>query len=721
MSIFNAILGASGPLITDPTWSFFLVLVVILLSPMLLGRLRIPHVIGLILAGILIGQYGFHLLERDRSFELFGQVGIYFIMFLAGLELDMGSVEKYGARGIQFGTLTFGIPLVLGYMVAHHMLGYEVLPSLLVSCILSSHTLVSFPIVGRYGMGRHKTVVVSVVATAFATFAALLLLALVVGMKNPDTTWVTWCLFFLRFALYVAFVVVAYPKLGRWFLRRYDDSVMQFIFVMALVFFSAALADYIGLEGLLGAFLAGLAINRLIPQTGPLMNRIEFVGNAIFIPYFLIGVGMMIDVSVLFGSVDSLRVIVVMLVVATLSKWLAAWLMSALTVRSRDAMWLMFGLTNAHAAGALAIVMVGTDPKVNLMDPLVLNGTIVVILFSCIISSFATSHGARRLALSDTTLEENRGSYHGKCLITFSQDSQVDVMTQMAILIRNPYIPDSLMGLTVAYDDEQGENQHRRGRVLLEKAQKVAAAAGISMATINRMSTNIASAILHTMKEYEAGEVIVCLNDRDTGMAKSSLGNIIDNVLSGSHREVMAVRAIVPPGTLRKIVVVVPQKAEYEVGFYKWLEHLCRMGEQIGCRMEFYAHPDTMRYIQGYMESKHPNVRASFTVLTQWKKLRSLANTMDEDQMLVVVTARPGFISYSAQLEILPQWLSRYFSNTSVVLLYPDQWGDPLDTVSIFAPNGRAITRKPRSLAEWARHGWLRLMEQGTDDKSNTI
>ena len=338
MSILNAILAASGPLITDPTWSFFLVLVVILLSPMLLGRLRIPHVIGLILAGILIGQYGFHLLERDRSFELFGQVGIYFIMFLAGLELDMGSVEKYGARGIQFGTLTFGIPLVLGYMVAHHMLGYEVLPSLLVSCILSSHTLVSFPIVGRYGMGRHKTVVVSVVATAFATFAALLLLALVVGMKNPDTTWVTWCLFFLRFALYVAFVVVAYPKLGRWFLRRYDDSVMQFIFVMALVFFSAALADYIGLEGLLGAFLAGLAINRLIPQTGPLMNRIEFVGNAIFIPYFLIGVGMMIDVSVLFGSVDSLRVIVVMLVVATLSKWLAAWLMSALTVRSRDAM-----------------------------------------------------------------------------------------------------------------------------------------------------------------------------------------------------------------------------------------------------------------------------------------------------------------------------------------------------------------------------------------------
>lgn len=712
MSIYTLLSASSGALITDPTWIFFLVLVIILLSPLLLSRLHIPHVIGLILSGILVGQYGFNLLERDSSFEIFGQVGIYYIMFLAGLELDMGSVAKYGARGLQFGVLTFGIPLTMGFVAARYLLGYGILPSLLVSCILSSHTLVSFPIVTRYGVGRHKTVVVSIVATAFALFAALLLLALVVGMRDPGTTWVTWCLFLLKFIVYVAIVAGVFPRIGRWFLRRYDDSVVQFIFVLALVFLSAALANMVGLEGLLGAFLAGLAINRLIPQNGPLINRIEFMGNAIFIPYFLIGVGMMIDVRMMFGGTAALWTVAVMVGVATLSKWLAAKLMSVMFFHSRDAMWLMFGLTNAHAAGALAIVMVGTDPDVGLMDPLVLNGTIMVILFSCIVSSLATSRGARRLALSDTTLEENRGSYHGKCLVTYSQDSHVDVMTQIAILIRNPYIPDSLMGLTVAYDDEQGEDQHRRGRKLLENAQKVAASAGISMATLNRMSTNIASAILHTMKEYEAGEVIMCLNDRDTDMVRSSLTGVIDNVLSGSHREVIAVRAIVPPGTLRKIVVVVPQKAEYEVGFYKWLEHLCRMGEQIGCRMEFHSHPDTAPYIQGYMGSKHPNVRASFVALTQWKTLRPLAASMNEDQMLVVVTARPGFISYTRQLDAVPQLLHRHFSRTSVVLLYPDQWGDPLDTVSIFAPNGRAITRKPRTLDDWMRRGWMRLTGQ---------
>ena len=703
MIALSTILSASGTaLITDPTQIFFVVLAIILFAPMLLSRLHLPHIIGLILAGILVGPYGFHVLERDSSFEIFGQVGIYYIMFLAGLELDMGSVQRYGRRGLYFGALTFGIPFALGFLSARHLLGYSVPSSLLLSCIFASHTLVSYPIVGRYGMARHRIVVVSIVATAFALFSALLAVALVVGSLN-DSSLSTWLWFALKCAAYGTFVIMAFPRMGRWFLRRYDDSVMQYIFIVALVFLSAALASAAGLEGLLGAFLAGLVVNRLIPHASPLMTRIEFVGNALFIPYFLIGVGMIINIRAFLEQLDTIWVVAVIIVTATLTKWLAAWITARSTGEGSGGMWLMFGLTNAHAAGALAIVMIGTATDVNLMDTSVLNGTVMLILFSCIISSLATSRGARQLALSDTTLEDNRGSYHGKCLVTYSQADNVDVMTQLAILIRNPYISDSLMGLSVTFDNEESEDMHRQSKQLLEKAKGIAASADVRMKTLNRMSTNISSGILHTMKEYDVGEVVVCLTDRETGMAKASLGNVIDNVLSGSHREVMAIRAIVPPGTLRQVVVVVPQKAEYEVGFYKWLEHLCRIGEQTGCRMEFRAHPDTMKYIQGYMGQKHPRVRASYVNMPRWNDLRKLYGQLGPDQMLVVVTARPGFISHTTALDLLPRQISTHFSQTSVILLFPDQWGDPLESVSVFAPNGTAVTRQPHSLGSWIR------------------
>lgn len=694
MLLTSTFLNHQGALISDPSWIFFLVLVIILFAPIFLRRLRIPHIIGLMLAGMIIGPYGFHVIDRDRSFEIFGQVGIYYIMFLAALELDMGSVEKYGRKGLQFGMLTFLIPLVLGIVTSHYLLSFPINTSILLGCLFASHTLVAYPIVGRFGLGRHRSVVISVVATAIAIFLALLIVTITVSQLNPDTDSTFWLLFFVKCLLYGVFVIMVFPRIGRWFLRRYDDSVMQYIFILSLVFFSAALAELVGLEGLLGAFLAGLVVNRLIPRTSPLMNRIEFVGNALFIPYFLIGVGMIIDVGVLLTDAHTMWIVFVMVATATLSKWLAAEAMTLMSGERQDNSMLMFGLTNAHAAGALAIVMIGTDPRVNLMDNVVLNGTVMLILFSCIISSLATNYGARRMVLRDSQLNENRGSYHGKCLVTYSKEDNVDSMTQLAILIRNPYLPESLIGLTVSFDDEKGKLQHQKASLMLEKAQNVAAAADVNMVTMNRVSTNIASGILHTMTEHDCGEVIVSLTDNSTDMPKLSLGTVIGNILDGSHREVMALRSIVPPGTLRRTIVAVPQKAEYEVGFYKWLEHICRIGEQLDCHLEFQAHADTLPYIRGYMEQKHSYLRSEYHEMERWSQILQLASRATEDHLFVFVTARPGFISYQSSFDNLPLIIHRHFSRTSVMLLFPDQWGEPNETVSIFAPNGRAVTRR---------------------------
>ena len=661
-------------LVTDPTWVFFVVLMIILFSPILLRRLRTPHIIGLILAGVMIGQHGFNVIERDRSFEIFGQVGIYFIMFLASLEMNMGSVRQYGRKGFLFGIITYIIPFVLGFLAAHYLLGFGEITSVLLSCILASHTLITYPIVSRFGLARHPVVTVSVVATAVALFVALLILAIAVGSLQ-ETDWMFWVFFAVKCMVYGAFILYVYPRIGRWFLRRYEEPIMQFIFILSQVFLSAALAELAGLEGLLGAFLAGLSVNRLIPRTSPLMSYIQFVGNALFIPYFLIGVGMLIDLKVLFGDLDTIWIVVVMVFVRTFSKWLASYVMSHVSKDLRGGSLLMFGLTNAHAAGALAIVMIGTDPKVNLMDVSVLNGTVMLILFSCIISSFATSEGARRLAIMDTDTEENQGAWHGRCLVTYSQPDSVGLLTQLALIIRNTRIPDSLMGLTVTLNDYDGEAQgYREAQRMLENATSVASAAEVDMKTLSRLSTNIAGGILHTIREYDCGEVMVCLTDRTTGMPKSSLGPVIDHVLEGTNREVMAVRLIVPPGTLHRVIVAVPQKAEYEAGFYKWLEHVCRMGEQLDCVIEFHAHPDTMPNIKSYMWRYHVSLHAEYVEMALWTKIISLSQRAGSDEMVVFVSARPGFISYKGAFAGLPLMIHRYFSHTSVMLLYPDQW-----------------------------------------------
>ncbi|MBQ8672441.1 MAG: cation:proton antiporter [Bacteroides sp.] len=701
--------------ISDPTWIFFLVLAIILTAPLLLGRLRIPHVVGLILAGILVGPHCLNLLERDSSFELFGKVGIYYIMFLAGLEMDMASLERHWRRGLTFGVLTFGLPFACGLMAGRMLMGLEWQAALLLACIMASHTLVAYPIVGRYGAGRHPSVGLSIVATALATMLALLILAALVGAHTGGGGALFWTLFALKCAAYGAVVIAVFPKLARWFFRKYDDSVMQYIFVLALVFLSAALAQLAGLEGLLGAFLTGLTVNRQIPRMSPLMNRIEFVGNALFIPYFLIGVGMIINLKAMTqGSGGSLGVMATMVAVATASKWLAAAATQKFFRLNKDARNMMFGLTNAHAAGALAMVMVGTglelQPGVKLMDDNLLNGTVMLILVSCILSSLATEKASRNIALTDSTLEDNRGSSHGRCLVALANPATVEALTQVGMMIRNPRTEVGLTGMQVTYDEDDapdGERQRRLAARNLEKARTAAAAAGVKMKTMIRVSNNIASGIVHTMKEQEAGEVVLGLHHK-AGPADSFFGSIAASLLKATRREVMLVRCLTEPMAWRHVSVAVPPKAEYEVGFYKWLEHLGRMGRQLACRMHFHAHPDTSRYIRGYMEKMHPGVRAEYADLESWEDLLMLTSHVSEDHLTVIVSARRGFISYDPAFERLPLQITRYFGAGSIMLLYPDQNGDPQEEVSLFEPATHAIA--PRRYDDVSRriYKWLK-------------
>ena len=710
-------LGINFP-ITDPTWIFFLVLMIILFAPILLGRLRIPHIIGMILAGVAIGKYGFNILERDSSFELFGKVGIYYIMFLAGLEMDLENLKKNIGRALVFGALTFIIPFAIGMAVGMYVLNFSIGASLLLSCILASHTLVAYPIVGRYGLSSKASVSISIGGTMFALTVALFALAGVSGMFKGELDSSSWILFMLKCIVYCVFVFMVFPRFARWFFRTYEDNVMQYIFVLSLVFLSAALAELAGLEGIYGAFLAGLVLNRLIPHVSPLMNRTEFVGNALFIPYFLIGVGMLINLGALFSGWNTIKVVLVMVLVATFTKWLAAWLTQKIYHMSVAARQMMFGLSNAHAAGALAMVMVGTKieiaPGEFLMNEDMLNGVVIMILISCIISSVITEHAARTMALSETNddMEALKKKEEERMLVAISNPETVESLVNMALMMREPKSKRELLGVTVAveYDEAKKQGKLAEQRRNLERAARIASAVDVPMKTRCRLSTNIVSGILHTVSEMNASEIVLGLH-RKHGLLDSFLGNFTQSLLNGTHRQLMIVKSLVPANVMRRIVVAVPPNAEYEAGFYKWVERIARIGVQLGCRVHFWGHTDTLPRIKGFIHKFYDGVRTEYTVLDDWNDLLLLTGHINYDHLLVIVSARKGSISYQSSFEELPNQITRYFSDNSLMLVYPDQLGDPLDGMTFSSPRSQSENRIYDNVSKWV-YRWFKKGEE---------
>ena len=706
--------------ITDPTWIFFLVLMIVLFAPIVLGRLRIPHIIGMILAGVVIGKYGFNILERDSSFELFGKVGIYYIMFLAGLEMDLENLKKNLLKALVFGVLTFCIPFAMGMWVGMNVLGFGVGASMLLSSIFASHTLVAYPIVGRYGMARHASVSISIGGTMFALTVALFILAGISGMYRGELDSGSWIWFIGKCVGYCAFVFLVFPRFARWFFRTYEDNVMQYIFVLALVFLSAALAELAGMEGIFGAFLAGLVLNRLIPHVSPLMNRTEFVGNALFIPYFLIGVGMLINLGALFHGGETIKVVLVMVIVATVSKWIAAWLTQLVYRMSKASRQMLFGLSNAHAAGALAMVMVGTkielEPGVFLMNDDMLNGVVIMILFSCIISSVVTEHAARTMALAEENgeMDMTRGKEDERMMVSIANPETVEPLVNMALMMRDPKSKKELLAVTVEveYDEAKKQAKLAQRRKSLEQAARIASAVDVPMKTRCRLSTNAATGILNTASEMNASEIILGLHHKH-GLLDSFLGSFAQSILKGTHRQMMVVKCLIPVNTMRRIMVAVPPKAEYESGFYKWVERLARIGGQLGCRVHFWAHPDTLQRISGYMNRFHGSVRVEFSPMDDWDDLLLISSKVAFDHLMVIVCARKGAISYQPSFEELPNQITKYFSNNSLMLIYPDQLGDPLENFTFSSPRSQAENRLYDQVSKWVYKWMKKGDEQG--------
>ena len=657
--------------ITDPTWIFFWVLCIILFAPLLFNRLRLPHIIGMSLAGLLVGPNGFNILERDDSFELFGKVGLYYIMFLASLEINLQELKEYKAGALTLGLLAFVVPIALGMFTNIVILDYNLITAVLLASMYASYTLISYPIVARYGLSRLKCVNFVVGGTVITDTLTLFVLAVVGGLFSGESDGWFFVLLVLKLVLLTAVIVFFFPRLARYFFRKYNDGTIQYIFVMALLFLGAGMMELVGMEGILGAFITGLVLNRLIPHSSPLMRRIDFIGNAVFIPYFLIGVGMIINVKVLFTGGWALVVMIAMVLTALSGKWLASWLTAKAFRMNRDEQMLMFGLSSSQAAATLAAALVGHSILLPNGEPLlnddVLNGTILLILVSCIVSSITSDRMSRRITVSGS-VSDKPVNVSKKTLLALANPNMVDKLMDLALLLRKENTKIPLSAVTVVMDEQ--ERQMGAARKVLDSAAQIAASVNVPLLTKLRLTTNLSHGIIHEMKENDYRELIVGFHQKETAN-DSFLGGVLPELLNGLSSQIIMARIMMPLNTIRRIHITFPAKAEFEAGFENWVDETARMASGLGCSVSYHGHPDTMRLIAERV-SENDKIDAGYFPTDGGNDLKRLSQIIADDHLLIIVSARRGSISFRPSLDHVFVQLQRDYQETSVLLIYPN-------------------------------------------------
>lgn len=667
--------------LADPVLKFLLILLIILAAPLLLNKLRIPHLLGLIIAGAIIGPHGFNLVLRDSSIILSGTAGLLYIMFLAGLEIDMADFKRNSTKSLAFGMYTFLIPMILGTVVGIWVLQFNVLTSVLLASMFASHTLIAYPIISKLGISKNKAVSITVGGTMITDTLALLVLTIIVGMATGQVNDMFWIRLGVSILIFALIVLFGFPFIGRWFFKHVHDNISQYIFVLVMVFLGSFLAQVAGMEAIIGAFLSGLALNRLIPQSSPLMNRVEFAGNAIFIPFFLLGVGMLIDYRTFFTSFETIKVGLIMIIVATAAKYIAAWMTQKTFHLSTDQRSVIFGLSNAQAAATLAAVMVGynvitgTDANgepIRLLNESVLNGTILMILVTCTIASFAAQKGAHNIAAQDISDKEENKKESEHILIPVSNEETVEELVNLSLAIKSPQNKNGLFALKVIDNHHSDEKALKQSRRVLQTAVNTAAATDTRMKDLLRYDLSISNAIASVVKEREITDLVVGLH-KEKDIPAAFLGHIVESVLAESSVSTFIYKPAQPISTVRRHLIIIPELAEKEIGFNQIIFRLRNVTQNTGAATVFYGSEATLNALKKLLAKK--SGEASYIEFNDWDDFLIVFRDIKPDDTMWIILSRKEGLSYAPAMARIPKYLNKYFQANSFVLAYPVQAG----------------------------------------------
>ena len=666
--------------LTDPVLKFLLILVIILSAPLLLNKLKIPHLLGLIIAGAIIGPNGLNLVLLDSSIIVSGTAGLLYIIFLAGLEIDMGDFKKNSGRSFVFGMYTFLIPMALGIVAGLYVLHFSMETSILLASMFASHTLIAYPIISKLGITKDKSVTITVGGTMITDMLALLVLTVIVGMATGVIGEHFWTRLSISIVIFVLFVVIAFPIAGRWFFKHVQDSISQYIFVLVMVFLGAYLAELAGIESIIGSFLAGLSLNRLIPRSSPLMHRVEFIGNSIFIPFFLIGVGMLIDYRAFFTSFDTIKVGIVMIIVATIAKYAAAWLTQKTFRMSVDQRRIIFGLSNAQAAATLAAVMVGYNvilgqtpegEPIRLLNESVLNGTILMILVTCTMASFSAQRGAHNLAATASSETDETGDHKERILIPLSNEDTAEELVNLSLATKSKKNTHHLYALNILDNKVSGDDQQlKKSRRLLENAALTAAGTDTHLQELQRYDLNVTNAILSVILEHRITDLVLGLH-KEKGIPSSFLGRITEGILDYSDVTTLIYKPAQPLSTMKRHLVVIPVQAEKEAGFPQWVARVWNVIQNTGAKAIFYGSSDTLGRLKTLLGKRGGEME--FTEFSDWEDFLIVFRDVHKDDNLWIVMSRHNGISFNPSMNRIPGYLNKYFQQNSFILVYPLQ------------------------------------------------
>ena len=666
--------------LTNPVLKFLIILIIILIVPIILGKIKVPHILGLIIAGAVIGPNGFNLLLRDSGIILSGTAGLLYIMFLAGLEIDMAEFKRNSSKSFIFGMYTFLIPMSIGILVGLYVLQFSMITSVLLASMFASHTLIAYPILSKFGVTKNRAVNLAVGGTMITDILALLVLAVIVGMHNGVVNLQFWIKLSLSILIFGFVVLYIFPIIGRWFLKRFQDNVAQYIFVLAMVFLGSFLAEVAGIEAIIGAFLTGLALNRLIPATSPLMNRIGFVGNAIFIPFFLIGVGMLVNYKAFISDMETIKVALIMTITATFCKFLAAWLTQKTFSLNVDERRLIFGLSNAQAAATLAAVLIGYNiilgetqdgEPIRLLGESVLNGTIIMILITCTIATFVAQKGAKNMAVSGTQfLEKDELESEERILIPISNPETVEELINFSTLIKSKNNIDGLYALNILTKNNSTPEEKVKAKKVMEMAVDMAASTDIFLQQLLRYDLDIVNGITGVINENTITDLILGYRSKNA-ISQNFLGDLTNGILENRATTVFVYRSMQPISTLKRHVLIIPAFAENEVGFQFWLLKVWNISRNTSSKLVFYAADRTINILKEIQQIHQ--VEAEFKSYNNWNSFAEIALETTENDNILFVLSRKNYPSYHRNMQELAHHLNDHFSNNSFILIYPMQ------------------------------------------------
>lgn len=656
---------------SNPVLIFALVMIVILLAPIIFRKMKIPGIVGIILFGMLIGPSVLNLLERDSTIELLGTVGLLYLMFMAGLSIDLNRFEKLRNQSIGFGMLSYLFPALGAYFTGVYLLNYSLETSLLLGAIVGSHTLLAYPISERLGITKNTAVTMSMGGTLVTDILSLGVLAVIAGTVGDSQGAGYWAIFSSSIIIFVVGSILILPRLGRWFFRNMKhDTDVDFVFMMAVLFATAFLAELAGLASIIGAFIAGLLLNRLVPGNGTLMSRVQFVGNALFIPFFLISVGMLVDVKVL-ASLDVWIYALLFTALVLVGKAIAALIVRFAKGFSNAEGLVIFGLTTPQSAATLAVTLLGFD--LGFFDQTAVNAVVIMILLTCLVGPWIVEKFGRRVALQEEKKPYEPSQSPQRIIVPLANPETSDALMDIAFMIRDENSEEPIYPLTVAHDGKDVDAQVARGEKMLSHAVIHAAAAEIAVTPITSIDLNIAGGIARSVNEKLASIVVIGWNGA-VSTKQRIFGSILDQLLQKVDQMVMVSKIHKPINTVERLIIAIPPYASLEPGFGGAMRSLKLMADQIGSELTIVVPEERLDSVKVIIKSIKPTLKTKFISLDSWKELTLwMDNSIDENDLFVLMSAREGSLSWRPGLDRIPRVIAQRFPKLCFITVYPSE------------------------------------------------